>query len=125
MAAVWKHRKRLAGLVLLLVVLAIGARFMSAPTLVHVDIHYRLGDRPVEALDAIVRRPGDREEVARFSTRLVGREVVQRPRLRPGFYEVEITLAFPDGRRRTVSRTIEARKGADITLDLAGVEAAP
>jgi hypothetical protein len=113
-------RKALS-LVALVGLLAVGARFFglfgSAP--VPVEIHYLLGDPPVcSALEVAIAPGGEGDVAARFETSLVGPDVVHRPRLPGGAEILTITLVQPGGARRTVTRTIEAERGAVIRLDL-------
>jgi hypothetical protein len=109
-------RRKLAGLVLLLGALWVGAYLMgAAEKVVPVEIHYVLGDPPVAPrLEAVFRQEGSTEPIARFATEMVSRDVVHRTRLPKGRHVVEITLG--DG--PTVTRTIDAQRDAVIRLEL-------
>jgi hypothetical protein len=103
-------RRSLAMLVLLAGALFIGHRFFglfkAGP--VAVEIHYQLGDPPVAShltVDAYEHH---------FDTYIVSPDVVEKTRYPAGDRTLTITLDD----KKTVTRTIEARSGAVITIDL-------
>jgi hypothetical protein len=113
----------LAGLVLLLGAIGVGSYLFGArDRVVPVEIHYALGDPPAAGrLEAVYRRQGSSDAVARFTTELISPEVVHATRLPAGPLTVEITV----GQAASVTRTIEARRGAVIRLELAREKGGP
>jgi hypothetical protein len=110
-------RRKLAGLVLLLGAIGLGSYLFGARAkVVPVEMHYLLGDPPAaQRLEAVFRREGEAEPVARFATEMVSPDVVHHTRLPSGRLQVEITL---DG-AAPFTRAIEAKRDAVIRLELA------
>jgi hypothetical protein len=110
-------RRRIAGIIIILGVLAIGDRLFRAwkggPS--PVEIHYFLGDPPpVKELHVrILSQSGETE--ATFDTSLISADVKHTPRLRPGLHTVEVTLPERPKIVRTVSVSSE---GTVIRIDL-------
>lgn len=110
-------RRRIAGLVLLIGALFIGARlFQSSSSLASVTIAYQLPPG-TQALEARIARAAGGAPVAEFQTKLVGDEVRQKTRLTPGAYDVNVTLTVA-GAARTEKRRIDVTGDGTITIDL-------
>ena len=119
----WRLRKRLAGFVLLVGALLVGAFLMkSQASLAHVEIRYRLGDPPrARRIEVLIVPQGGSEPVARFASELIRPEMVEKPRLKTGLYRLDISLDGNDGVAHPVVRTIDARADAVISVDLGDV----
>ncbi len=120
-ANLWKMRRKLPGLVLLLGALFVGAKLLSAQgQMASVSIHYKL-PAGAASLEATVVSLKSDEPVATFSTRMVAGDVTQTTRLKPATYRVRATVLV-GGEERRAERRIEVTKGADIYVDLRAPE---
>lgn len=112
-------RRRIASIILLVGAVLLITRFVGhRDELVPVVIVYDLGERQAERLEAIVRRPGTDDELARFVRHGASEKVRQKTRLRPGDYEIEIVVVGGGEPIRT-RRTIQVHRDAVITVRLA------
>jgi hypothetical protein len=113
--------RRVAGAVLLVGAVLIGARLLESTSRapVPLEIHYLLGDPPpISALEVQVSPEAGDAVVARFETRIISPDVKQITRLPAGRHVMDITMIWPSGARRSVRRTIEAARDVVIRLDL-------
>ena len=113
-------KKKLAGLVLLIGALLLGARLLRLnERLVKVEIAYELGDPPAaDRLEAvIVPREGGSAPLAEYEAMDTRPVMTQKLSLPPGLYRVDVTLVAA-GRTRRVTRDIDVGRGARIELDL-------
>ncbi len=114
--------KKIAFPILLVGALLIGSKlFQSKSKLASVTIHYVLGDTAprVKELIATVQSDKDHEIVGTIDTTLIGAEVVETDRMKPGTYRAEITLVAPDGTRTHVTKQLEVPEGGGtITVNL-------
>jgi hypothetical protein len=115
-------RRRVASLAVLIGVLVLGNYLcLGRDQPSRVEIHYRMGDPPVARSLAVDVKPrGKVEVVANFRRDEALPDTVHRTTLRPGLYDLEITLTDAEGRARTVVRPIEARAESVVTVDLSG-----
>lgn len=84
-----------------------------------VEIRYVLPAPRPERIDVRMTPEGASEPVATYFQRPTTGEAVNRTRLEPGSYQLDITLTWAKG-ARSVKRPIEARRDGIVTVDLTG-----
>jgi hypothetical protein len=109
-------RRRVAGLVLLLGALVVGAQLFSASgRQVDVTLVVQV-PADVTRVDATLRLEGDPEPLARLAGTPQGGQLRHAARLPPGSYQVEVSLEG-EGPARVQTRRAQVVSDAVITLD--------
>ncbi|MSP15395.1 MAG: hypothetical protein EXR73_02070 [Myxococcales bacterium] len=119
--------RRLAGLILLLVLIFVGGRLLlGSDRPVSVTIVYRLAEgTPADELEATLRPEAGGEPAAHFRSRRIASEVVQTTRLRPGVYRVELVVRGPLGAAHASRRLAVEAGTRKIVVELAGLTPRP